>query len=77
METMGLAGSTKYAKLLLTACWAAVMLVAVIAYWPGLDGPFLLDDLGSLGELGDQGGVVDWRSFWIFVLGGDAGPTGP
>ncbi len=56
--------------------WLVVFAAAVVVYWPGLDGPFLLDDFGSIRALGDYGGVVDWRSFKSFVLGGHAGPTG-
>ena len=55
------------------------MLVAaatVLAYYPGLAGPFLLDDFGSIRPLGDFGGVRDWESFKAFVFGGNAGPTG-
>jgi len=54
---------------------AAVVLV-VCAYWPGLSGPFLLDDIGSLGDLGRFGGITDWQSFKQFVFGGVTGPTG-
>ena len=46
------------------------------AYWPGLNGPFLLDDFGSLGALGDIGGVTDWESARRFVFGGYTGPSG-
>ena len=57
---------------------AAILLSAatVFAYWPGLYGPFLFDDFGSLSELGDLGGVRDWVTFKAFVFGGNAGPTG-
>ena len=57
------------------AC-AAVSIAAVFAYWPGLGGPFVLDDLSSLGALGNLGGVTDWETFRSFVFGGTAGPTG-
>lgn len=52
------------------------MVVAVLVYYPGLSGPFLLDDFGSIPPLGDHGGVTDWDSFKLFVFGGNAGPTG-
>jgi hypothetical protein len=48
----------------------------VLVYLPGLSGPFVFDDFGSLSRLGDFGGVRDWPTFRAFVLGGDAGPTG-
>ena len=56
--------------------WLVVFIAAVVAYWPGLDGPYLLDDFGSIAPLGDYGGIVDWQTFKLFVFGGNAGPTG-
>ena len=56
--------------------WMLLFLAAAFAYWPGLSGPFLLDDFGSIGALADYGGVRDWRTFKAFVFGGHAGPTG-
>ncbi len=56
--------------------WALLFLVAGVAYWPGLGGPFVFDDFGSIAALGDRGGVTDWETFRAFVFGGHAGPTG-
>ncbi|MDH3362320.1 MAG: hypothetical protein OEM50_00630 [Gammaproteobacteria bacterium] len=56
--------------------WIVVFLVCVFAYWPGLAGPFMLDDHGSIGTLGDRGGIRNWETFKAFVFGGNAGPTG-
>jgi len=56
--------------------WAILLLTAIIAYLPGLDGPFLFDDFGAISELGSRGGVKDWATFKAFVFGGHAGPTG-
>jgi tetratricopeptide (TPR) repeat protein len=56
--------------------WLIVLLGAVLAYWPGLSGPFVLDDFGSISKLGDLGGVRNWETFKAFVFGGTAGPTG-
>lgn len=53
-----------------------VFLVCVLAYWPGLAGPFMLDDHGSIGPLGDRGGIKSWETFKAYVFGGIAGPTG-
>jgi tetratricopeptide (TPR) repeat protein len=58
------------------ACWAALFLVTVMAYLPGLQGPFVFDDYGNIGKLGNFGGVRDWDTFIAFVFGGHAGPTG-
>ncbi len=56
--------------------WIVVFIAAVLAYWPGLAGPFLLDDFGAIAKLGDYGGVTDWERFKLYVLGGNSGPTG-
>jgi tetratricopeptide (TPR) repeat protein len=56
--------------------WAILFLAAILAYWPGLTGPFVLDDFGVFAALGDRGGVTDWATAKAFVLGGNAGPTG-
>lgn len=56
--------------------WLALFLLAGAAYWPGLGGPFVFDDFGSIAAIGDRGGVRDWETFKAFVLGGSAGPTG-
>ena len=63
-------------KHLIAIAWLAVMAIAVLAYLPGLAGPFLFDDFGSITPLGSHGGVTDWYSFKAFVFGGNAGPTG-
>lgn len=60
----------------LNAWWVLLVAGCTWAYWPGLAGPFVLDDFKSLAELGNFGGVDDWESFKAFVLGGHAGPTG-
>ncbi|MGB5164240.1 MAG: hypothetical protein WBN61_03205 [Woeseiaceae bacterium] len=58
------------------AGWALLFLLCGVAYWPGLAGPFVFDDFGSIADLGDLGGVTDWNTFKAFVFGGHAGPTG-
>jgi len=60
----------------LAAAWGLLLLAAVLAYAPGLGGPFLFDDFGTITDLGSRGGVVDWETFKAFVFGGHAGPTG-
>ncbi len=67
---------TSRTYLAILAGWSVVFVAAVLAYWPGLDGPFLFDDFGSIAKLGDRGGVTDWETFRIFVFGGISGPTG-
>jgi tetratricopeptide (TPR) repeat protein len=68
--------SARLSFLSIAGAWVALFLMAVLAYWPGLGGPFVLDDQGTLGALGSLGGVKDWASFKAFVFAGTAGPTG-
>jgi hypothetical protein len=75
--------SSKFSKyfdnpnsLAILAGWMALFLAAVMAYWPGLAGPFILDDEVSISALGVLGGVRDWETFKLFVFGGTSGPTG-
>ena len=56
--------------------WVVVFLGTAIAYWPGLYGPFMLDDFTSIAQLGNLGSVHNWETFSAFVFGGTAGPTG-
>ena len=58
------------------ACWLLVFTATIIAYFPGLSGPFMLDDYSSLARLGDFDGVRNWETFKAFVFGGTSGPTG-
>lgn len=58
------------------AALIAVVAAAVFAYYPGLVGPFVLDDFGSIARLGDYNGVRDWETFKSFVFHGTSGPTG-
>ncbi len=61
---------------LVRVSWILLLLFVGVAYWPGLGGPFVFDDFGSLTALGHLGGVVDWATFKAFVFGGGTGPTG-
>jgi tetratricopeptide (TPR) repeat protein len=72
---MVLEGNRRHAAMLALA-WIVACLAAVIAYWPGLSGPWLFDDYGSIRRLGDFGGVRDWETFKYFVFGDTSGPTG-
>lgn len=50
------------------------MTMTIWAYWPGLTGPFLLDDSTNLASLGDNGGIHDWRSAYSFISENRSGP---
>lgn len=56
--------------------WLLVCVLCAIVYWPGLHGPFVFDDFGSIATIGDQGGIRDWAAFKAYVFGGHTGPTG-
>ena len=53
-----------------------VLLLTLIAYWPGLRGGFLFDDFANLPALGDSGPIDNWPAFWRFITSGTADPTG-
>lgn len=54
----------------------AVLVLAWIAYAPGLQGDFLFDDFGNLPALGASGPVDNWPTFWRYITSGVADPTG-
>lgn len=60
----------------ISGAWGLVLFATIVAYWPGLSGPFILDDLTSIAQLGNFGSVHNWETFSAFVFGGTAGPTG-
>jgi protein O-mannosyl-transferase len=45
-------------------------------YSPGLYGPFLLDDLSNLSQIGALGPIESWELFRAYLASGEAGPTG-
>ena len=53
-----------------------IILLTLIVYWPGLRGPFLLDDFANLDALGKFGGVRNWETFKLYLLGNTSGPSG-
>jgi len=71
-----LIGGDHISRFVVACAWAILFLAVLFAYWPGLSGPFVLDDFGSIAALGERGGVVDWTTFKAFVFGGYSGPTG-
>ncbi|HVX57084.1 MAG TPA: hypothetical protein VHA37_05100, partial [Candidatus Saccharimonadales bacterium] len=58
------------------AVLGALMLGAWMAYRPGIDGAFLLDDFSNLSVLSTWGPVTHWDAFWRYVTSGSADPTG-
>lgn len=56
--------------------FAALWLLAIAAYDPGLRGGFLFDDFANLPALGAQGPVDTLPAFWRYVTSGIADPTG-
>jgi hypothetical protein len=53
-----------------------VLLLITWAYWPGLSGPFLLDDYGNLDVLGAYGRIDSWQVLLYYLSSGSADPTG-
>lgn len=61
--------------------WAGVILfltcsLTAVAYLPGLNGPFLLDDFHNLEPLGYSGSISSISEAKNFVFGNGSGPTG-
>ena len=57
------------------AAWiglCALLLLAWLAYRPGLAGGFLFDDFVNLDALGKSGRVDDWPAFWRYATSGSA-----
>ena len=76
MGLAALGSNNKLTSLVWASAWSTLFLATIFAYYPGLNGPFLLDDFGSIAPLGNLGGITDWMTFKAFVFGGHAGPTG-
>jgi len=57
-------------------CLVFVLCLTAWIYWPGLDGPFLVDDFHNLKQLNDQGGVTNLESAVAFVFGNSSGMLG-
>jgi tetratricopeptide (TPR) repeat protein len=53
-----------------------ILLLTVLAYFPGLHGGFLFDDLSNLGEMAQYGDMHQWENAQKFVMNGIGGPTG-
>lgn len=56
--------------------FASLICLTLFIYWPGLTGPFILDDYANLHTLGDNGGVNSLQNFLTFVFGNTSGPSG-
>ena len=77
---MGLSRNTKLfasisSKLKTFAPWIALALLLILAwlaYRPGLSGGFLFDDFVNLDALGNYGRIDNWRTFWRFITSGTA-----
>jgi len=75
MSTLVLPNATLRQWLTL-AGFLTILLVTACAYWPGLSGPFLLDDYTRLAELDQEGGVTDLRSLAAYLDSAWTGKTG-
>lgn len=53
-----------------------MLLLAWLAYLPGLSGGFLFDDFINLDALGRSGAIDNWPNFWRYLTSGTADPTG-
>lgn len=55
---------------------AAAMVLTAAVFWPGLAGPFVLDDHLNLRQLGAEGGINSAADLLRYLMTGPAGPTG-
>jgi tetratricopeptide (TPR) repeat protein len=55
---------------------ALLLLLAWLAYRPGLSAGFLFDDFVNLNAIGATGPVDNWPAFWRYITSGTADPTG-
>lgn len=53
-----------------------ILSLAVLIYFPGLNGGFLFDDLSNLREMSKYGDMHQWDNAKKFISNGIAGPTG-
>lgn len=72
---MKITNTDKFSIFILSALFASCALV-IFTYYPGLSGPFILDDINNLYELNKFGGVTDYNSFMQFVFGNSSGNLG-
>ena len=63
--------------LIFAAGLAVVLIIAWLAYRPGLSGTFLFDDFGNLPAIGASGPVDNWATFWRYITSGTADPIKP
>ena len=60
----------------ITLALAAVIGATLFVYWPGLDSPFLFDDIVNLRTMGDNQALNTYDRLIQFVFSGVSGPTG-
>lgn len=63
-------------RLMTASLLALALLVAVILYWPGLSGTFLLDDQANLAKLQKISTPLTWEQLMIFSASNPSGPLG-
>lgn len=55
------------------AILALLLALTALAYWPGLQGAFLLDDIPNLEPLASFPAAPGWTDYWLFASEGMAG----
>ena len=72
----GTGGAVRRTAILQGIALLVLLLITTWIYWPGLSGPFVLDDYENLNPLGAGAGVMDLQSMLTFVFGNHSGPSG-
>lgn len=52
------------------AAFAVILIMTLVLYWPGLQGPLILDDISNLNRLEHIGPINDRSDFFRFVFSG-------
>ena len=55
---------------------SSIFLITLLIYWQGTSGMFLLDDIPVLTAISQYDYLGTWRNGLLFLLNGNAGPTG-
>ena len=63
-------------QILTSSLFIILIFITLIAYWPGVSGDFIFDDLPNLQTLHKYPELSTWKNFLLFSLEGIAGPTG-
>lgn len=68
--------TTTINRLWLSVLFLVSGITTIVAYWLGLNSPFLLDDIPNMEAIGRYAHLGGWRDFALYLLQGDSGANG-